>query len=171
MLPIHPLPIHPLNPCIPNRSSIYHPSLPSIHIEKSHPDTRSAIHPSVSQPINHPSIQSASAEPGWSHQSGRVMWVMKRKRQIRRKPRSHDPHIILLWLTLWLLSSFRLHSPVSPSSLNPHCLNSWLIFSQRVDSGLSGDTNYCGWLWFAFLLLCLAFIHILLDSSRRVSRV
>lgn len=41
------------------------------------------------------------------------MWVMKRKRQIHSKPRSHDPHIIPLWLTLWLLSSFCLHSPVS----------------------------------------------------------
>lgn len=86
--------------------------------------------PSVSQSISHPSIQSASAEPSWSNQSGQVMWEMKRKRQIHSQPWGHDPHIVPLWLTSWLLSSFQLHSPVSLSSQPPPFKLSTHIFTQ-----------------------------------------
>lgn len=116
------LSFHPLlrdssvNLWIPDYLSIYQASSSSIQPELSCTDTRSVIHSSVSQSISHPSIQSASAESGWTNQSGQVMWVMKRKRQIHRKSWSHDPHIISLWLILWLFSSFCLHSPVSPFS-------------------------------------------------------
>lgn len=133
---------------------------------KSYRHTGSVIHPSVSQSISHPSIQSASAASGWSNQSGQVMWVMKRKRQIYRNPQwwpTHHPsmtHFIAL-------SFFCLHSPVSLFSLSPHCLDSSL---QEMESGLSRDNrNYCQWLWFLLLCLCLVFIHSFLDSRHERS--
>lgn len=44
------------------------------------------------------------------------MWEIKRKRQIHRKPQSHDPHINPLWLTLCLRSNFCLRSPAADFS-------------------------------------------------------
>lgn len=118
-----------INPHIPKCVSVSHPSPLSLQPEQSHTDTGSVIHPSVSRAISHPSSQSACGESGWSNQSGQVMWVMKRKRQIHSKPRSHEPHSIPLWLTLWLLTSVSLYVYQPPT-----VFNSGLIFSQKVDS-------------------------------------
>lgn len=101
---------------------------------------RSVIHSSVSQSISHASIQSATAQSSWSHQFSQVMWVMKKKRQIYTKAES--------WPTYHLSVTHFMAPHISVStdlslffSLSPHCLNSWLIFSQKVDSALSPGTS------------------------------
>lgn len=97
-----------------------HQSIITVHPPriKSYRRWRSVIHLSVSQSISHPSIQSRSAvwlkQPVWSgHVSN------EEEETDSQKTTSHGPHIIPLWLTSWLLSSFCLHWPVSLFSQPP----------------------------------------------------